>query len=226
MPRNPDSGARPRWLREPWPADLRYLPRRNRVFVISGPAGVGKDTLIAELLGVVADLHKVVTWTTKPLVAGQEQAGVDYCQCTPDDFARMVAAGELLEFAEYNESFYGTPTQALREAFAAGLDVLLKIEAQGAMKVKARLPGAVLIFIAPERKDELRERMIERGRDDADAIARRLKRADSELSLAGLYDYVVVNRSGRLGAAVAQVKAIVEAERLRASPHPIDLELG
>jgi guanylate kinase len=219
---SPARAIAPGRLTDAWPNELRYIPRRSRVFVISGPAGSGKDALIAEMLAAMPHLRKVVTWTTRQLVSGKEREGVDYNHCSRDEFAALLEKGELLEFAEYNENLYGTPVRPLRDAFAEGLDVVLKIEAQGAMKVRSRLPGAVLVFIAPESLDELRKRMECRGRDDPSAIARRMARAREELSLAGLYDYVVVNHDGRLAEAVAQVKAIVQAERLRVNPRPVD----
>lgn len=205
-----------------WPKELRYLARQNRVFVISGPAGVGKDEVIKKLLWAVSGLRKVVTNTTRP-PREREEEGVDYHFCSREEFDLLIAEESLLEHASYAESYYGTPAEPVRSALAEGLDVVLKIEAQGAMKVRSRLPGAVLVFIAPESLVELRRRISARATEDADSIARRLDRASDELCLAGLYDYVVVNRRDRIDAAVAQVAAIVEAERLRASPHPVVL---
>ena len=221
MQRSRDTGSRSSQPRqsEVWPRELRYLPRRNRVFVISGPAGVGKDEVIKRLLKAVPGLRKVVTNTTRAPRAREEE-GVDYHFCSREEFELLLAEGSLLEHASYAEHYYGTPAEPVRSALAEGFDVVLKIEAQGAMKVRARLPGAVLVFIAPESLDELRRRISARATEDADAIAKRLRRAADELCLAGLYDYVVVNRRDRIDEAVAQVAAIVEAERLRASPHP------
>ncbi len=225
MQRTPDSSSDPAaepGPRDPWPMELGYLPRQSRVFVISGPAGVGKDEVIKKLLGADRRLRKVVTNTTRAPRTG-EREGIDYHFCTREEFERLRESESLLEHATYDEEHYGTPAEPVREALAAGLDVVLKIEAQGAMKVKARLPGAVLVFVAPESLAELAARMARRNADRAESVARRLQRAADELCLAGLYDYVVVNRHERIDEAVADVMTIIAAERLRANPHPIDL---
>lgn len=185
--------------------------------VLSGPAGVGKDDLIRTLKAQGFPMHYAVTMTTRPR-RPSEVDGVDYHFVTPAVFQELCAAGELLESAEVHGHSYGTPRAQVRAALAAGKNVLLKIDVQGATSVRRLVPEAVLIFLAPPSIEALRERMAQRGTEDADDLARRLRDAAGELAQVASYDYLVVNHTGRLAAAVEQVKAIVVAESCRTVP--------
>ena len=213
--------AQPRWLLDPWPADL-YPRRRNLLFVLSGPSGVGKDALISALKTEKYPLHYVVTVTTRPR-RETEVDGVSYHFATPLEFARLREAGELLEWANVHGYDYGTPARQVREALQSGWDVLLKIDVQGAAQVKARVPGGVFIFLGPPSVEELVDRLARRGTESAEDLQERIRNASREMQALRNYDYLVVNREGRLPEAVAQVKAIIEAERLRTRPRECDL---
>lgn len=177
-----------------------------RVFVITGPSGVGKGTLIRLLQQHVPDLALSVSATTRPPRPG-EQDGVDYHFLSDAEFARRVEGGEFVEWAEYSGRRYGTLRAELERHLAAGHPVVLEIEVQGARQVRETMPEAVQIFIEPPDRDALKDRLAGRGTDDADAIARRLAVAESELAAAGEFQYRVVN--DRLDEAVARLEAIV-----------------
>lgn len=212
----------PCWLEgDSWPADL-YPPRRSLLFVLSGPSGAGKDAVIDALKAERYPLHYTVTVTTRPR-RDHEVPGVSYHFVSPEEFARLRDVGELLEWANVHGFEYGTPVRQVREAMRAGKDALLKIDVQGAAQVKARVPGCVFIFLGPPSMDELARRLAERGTESRESYEQRLRNAAAELRAVVEYDYVVVNRTGRLPEAVAQVKAIVEAERLRVKPRHCDL---
>jgi guanylate kinase len=190
------------------------------VFVLSGPAGVGKDAVLTRLLERGTSIGRVVTAITRPPRSGEAE-GVDYFFVTRERFAAMVEAGELLEWAEYVGSPRGTPLFSLRQTLARGHDALLKIDLEGCRQVRARLPGAITIFLTPPDRDTLLRRMAVRGADDAGEMARRLARADVELAARDEYDYAVVNRDGELDAAADAVAAIVRSERARVPPRLI-----
>jgi guanylate kinase len=187
------------------------------LFVLSGPSGVGKDALIAMLKAQDFPLHYTVTVTTRP-ARSHEIDGVHYHFVTMAHFTRLRESGELLEWAEVHGHYYGTPKPQVRAALAAGQNVLLKIDVQGAASVRRLVPEAVLIFLAPPSMEALRERIAQRGTEDAAELAVRLRNAEAELAQLADYDYVVINHTGRLAAAAAQVRAIIVAESCRIPP--------
>ena len=181
---------------------------KGQLIVLSGPSGVGKSTVIAELLSQRNDIYFSVSYTTREPRVG-EQDGVNYNFVDRAEFGRMIAAGELLEYAEYVDNYYGTSLKAIQERLDAGVDVLLDIEVQGAAKVRARCPGALLIFIIPPSFEELSRRLHRRNTDSEDVIAKRLEKAKEELREIPNYDYLVIN--DKVSGAVAEIEAILTA---------------
>jgi guanylate kinase len=177
-----------------------------RVFVITGPSGVGKGTLIRLLRERVPSLALSVSATTRAPRPG-EQDGIDYHFLSDAEFARRVEAGEFVEWAEYSGRRYGTLRSELERHLAEGRPVVLEIEVQGARQVRRAMPEAVQIFIEPPDGEALKDRLVGRGTDDPDAIARRLAVAESELAAADEFQYRVVN--DRLDEAVARLQEIV-----------------
>jgi guanylate kinase len=177
-----------------------------RVFVITGPSGVGKGTLIRTLRERVPELELSVSATTRPPRPG-EQDGVDYHFLTDADFERRVEAGEFVEHATYSGRRYGTLRAELERRLRAGHPVVLEIEVQGARQVRRTMPEALQVFIAPPSRDALRTRLVGRGTDDADQVQARLETADGELAAQDEFARVVVN--DRLDDAVEELTAIV-----------------
>jgi guanylate kinase len=176
------------------------------VFVITGPSGVGKGTLIRLLRERVPELALSVSATTRQARPGETQ-GEDYHFISDEEFARHVEAGDFVEWAEYSGRRYGTLREELDRHTSGGRPVLLEIEVQGARQVRETLPDATQIFIRPPSDDALRDRLVGRGTDTAEQVERRLNVASEELSAAGEFKHVVVN--DRLDEAVDQLEAIV-----------------
>jgi guanylate kinase len=178
----------------------------GKVFVITGPSGVGKGTLIRTLLERMPELELAVSATTRQPRPGEEH-GVHYHFLDDAEFERRVAEGDFLEHAEYSGRRYGTLLSELEKRTADGASVVLEIEVQGARQVEERMPEAVRIFIAPPSQDTLRTRLIGRGTDDMESVERRLQVAKAELAASGEFPYVVHN--DRLDDAADQLEAIV-----------------
>ena len=180
-----------------------------RVFVITGPSGVGKGTLIRGLMEQLPALELSVSATTRPPRPG-EHDGVDYHFLTPELFERRVADGDFVEHADYAGRRYGTLRSELEARVGAGVPVVLEIEVQGARQVRAAMPEAVQVFIAPPSLDALRTRLIGRGTDDAQEVERRLRVAENELAAQPEFAHVVVN--DRLDDALQRLVSIVAGE--------------
>jgi len=177
-----------------------------RVFVITGPSGVGKGTLIRTLRERMPELELSVSATTRPPRPG-EQDGVDYHFLTDADFQRRVDAGEFVEHATYSGRRYGTLRSELERRLQAGHPVVLEIEVQGARQVRGTMPEALQVFIAPPSREALRARLVGRGTDDTEQVEARLRTADAELEAQDEFAEVVVN--DRLEDAVDELTDIV-----------------
>jgi guanylate kinase len=163
-----------------------------RVFVITGPSGVGKGTLIRALMEQLPELELSISATTRPPRPGEED-GVDYYFLSPEDFQRRVDAGEFVEHADYAGRSYGTLRSELERRMEQGAAVVLEIEVEGARQVRRSVPDAVQVFIAPPSLDALRTRLIGRGTDKSEEVERRLRVAEHELQAQPEFEHVVTN---------------------------------
>lgn len=180
-----------------------------RVFVITGPSGVGKGTLIRNLLSRVPELELSVSATTRRPRPGEED-GVHYHFLSDEQFEQRVAEGAFVEHADYSGRRYGTLRSELDRRTADGVPVVLEIEVQGARQVRESMPGAVQVFIVPPSQESLRERLVGRGTDSAEDVERRLRVAEEELTASREFQYRVVN--DRLEDAVQELEQIVARE--------------
>lgn len=183
------------------------------LFVLSAPSGCGKGTLMKEILNDPKIYFSVSATTRKPREG--EIDGVHYYFLSEEQFQSRIQKNELLEYASYCDHYYGTPREKIEAAREAGRDVFLEIEVQGAMQIRKTCPDAVLLFLAPPSVEELERRLNGRGTEDAETVASRLQKAKQELAQAHLYDYIIVNDV--LEDALSEMKAVICAERLRAS---------
>jgi guanylate kinase len=180
-----------------------------RVFVITGPSGVGKGTLIRGLRERVPELEPTVSATTRAPRPG-EREGSDYHFMTPEQFERHVAAGDFLEYADYSQNRYGTLRDEVDRRLGSGTPVVLEIELQGARQVRQAMPDSVAVFIAPPSREALRSRLAGRGTDSPEQIQARLDTAEQELRAADEFRHVVIN--DRLEEAIESLVEIVRGE--------------
>lgn len=194
--------------------------RRGTLVVVSAPSGAGKTTLCREVRSVVPDLAYSVSYTTRAPRPG-EVDGIDFHFVSDAVFREMMARNEFAEWAVVHGNLYGTSARTLEQAVAAGRDILLDIDTQGARQLRRRYPEAVLVFVVAPSLPELEQRLRERKSDAPQEIARRLTRAREEIAAWKGYDYLIVNRD--LKEAVEQLAAIIHAERCRT--HRLSLSL-
>ena len=190
--------------------------------VLSGPSGVGKDAALAGLKALDRPWHFVVTATTRPQRPG-ERNGVDYVFLDTETFTEMMERNEFLECAEVYGRWYGVPRSQVRLALDSGKDVFLKIDVQGAETVRRMVAEAVSIFMAPGTFEELRRRLASRMTESSTELEIRLKVAKEELLRVNEFDYRVINADGDLGRAVADIDAIIAAEKCRVVPRRVKL---
>jgi guanylate kinase len=202
--------------------DIFHKSPPSLLFVLSGPSGVGKDTVITALKQQNIPLHFTVTLTTR-IKRPDEIEGINYHFVSLSQFEELQHRGALLEWAIVHGNCYGTPLDQVREALLGGKDVLLKIDVQGAAKVKEQVPDAVFIFLAPPSLEALTPRLVNRGTESPQERTRRLRDAVEEVRQWAAYDYVVVNQEGRVDEAVERIKSIIVAEKCRAHPRHIAL---
>lgn len=181
---------------------------KGKLLVISGPSGVGKGTIVKELLKLRPNASLSVSCTTRAPRQGETE-GESYFFLTKDAFEKMIAEGGFLEYSEHFDNYYGTPKAFVESKLESG-DVILEIEVDGALNVKRVMSQAVLVMIAPPDRDTLYARLKGRGTEGEDIIARRMDRADYELGKSPLYDYVIINDD--LRTAVGEVEQILEKE--------------
>ena len=193
------------------------------VFVISGPSGVGKSTLIEHLKRDHFPITPCVTATTRPMRQG-ELPGVHYYFMTDAEYDALLADGQFLEHAVVHNLYrYGIPLYSIRDALHRGQDVILPPDVQGADTVRWKLPNAITIFLRPSSLDELEPRLAARGTETPEERQIRLATAEREMQRMSDFDYVIVNQRDRIDEAVADLKSIILAERLRVCPRIVTL---
>jgi len=197
-------------------------PAPPQLVVISGPSGVGKDTVLLRMRDMGFPFHFVVTATSRAM-RPTERDGYDYHFVSETRFREMIAQDELLEWAEVYGHFKGIPKSEIRQAHASGRDVMLRVDVQGAATIRQLAPEAVFIFIVPANIDELRNRLRWRRTESADEMETRLSVARHELEQVGMFDYVVVNREDQLDEAAGQIRSIIAAEKQRVRPRRVQL---
>ncbi len=184
------------------------------LFVVSGPSGAGKDTLVEALRGQMPRLRYSVSATTREPRPGEHE-GEHYFFLTREAFESLRERDGFLEWREYNGNLYGTPRDFVERTLADGYDLIVKPEVHGALAIKASYPDAVLIFLVPDRFSHLRERLLARRTETNEEIARRLAIAREEMRFIRNFDYLVINEQGNSEIAVRDLGAILHAERFR-----------
>lgn len=192
------------------------------LIVISGPSGVGKDSIVQRMIERSFPFHFVVTATTREK-RPNEVHGRDYWFVSEDEFASMIEKDELIEYAIVYGDYKGIPKTQVREALASGKDVVMRVDVQGAESVRKLAPEALLIFITCESEEELEHRLRERKTESADSLSLRIATARKELQRLDDFDYVIINRDFHLDDTVEKVRAVIAAEHLRVHHRKVDL---
>ena len=184
----------------------------GNLIVISGPSGAGKDTIINELKKINKNICVSISMTTRSIRPGDIE-NVSYYFVTKEEFETRIKENKFLEYAEYNNNYYGTPKDKIIDKLNEGIDIILEIEIQGALKIKQLIPDAIFIFILPPSLKELKRRLINRNTEEIDKIIDRFKTAYQEINEVTKYNYVVVNDD--INNAVEKVNSIILSERCR-----------
>lgn len=192
------------------------------LIVISGPSGVGKDSVVQRMIERGFPFHFVVTATTREK-RPNEVHGRDYWFLSKDEFAHMIEENELIEYAIVYGDYKGIPKAQVREALASGKDVIMRLDVQGAESVRKLAPEALLIFITCESEEELERRLRERKTETADSLSLRIATARKEFQRLDAFDYVIVNQDFHLDDTVDKVRAIIAAEHLRVHQRKVSL---
>lgn len=192
------------------------------LIVVSGPSGVGKDTVLQRMKERQLPFHFVVTATTRP-PRPAERNGVDYFFLSHDEFAEMIEQGELLEYAIVYNDYKGIPKQQVRQALGSGEDVVMRIDVQGAATIRELCPDALLIFLTTQDEEEMVNRLRDRKTETPEGLRLRIATARQELKRINEFDYVVINHELQLDETVDTILAIIEAEHHRVSPRKVTL---
>jgi len=202
--------------------DLIEEQRQPLLIVISGPSGVGKDSVLQRMKERDLPFHFVVTATTRPKRPG-EVDGVDYYFVTHDEFAEMIEQGELLEYAIVYNDYKGIPKGQVRQALASGRDVMMRIDVQGAETIRELCPDALLVFLSTRSEGELVSRLEARKTETPEGLKLRIATARQELKRVGMFDYYVINADHRLDETVDIILSIIRAEHHRTQPRKVTL---
>jgi guanylate kinase len=203
------------------PASLN--PRSNPLLIVlSGLSGAGKDAVLTGLRKSGFPLEFIVTVTTRSRRA-QERDGEHYHFVSDDEFRKLIDGNQLIEWANVYDNLYGVPGKPVKEALKNGKDVIIKVDVQGAETIKQKFPQAVFIFLTTSSMEDLAMRLKKRRTEKPSELDRRLQAAGEELEKLSIFDYMVVNRQGELERAVAEIEAIITAERCRVTPREIPL---
>lgn len=202
--------------------DFNLLKPQPLMVVISGPSGVGKDAVIKGLQKRELPLHFVVTANSRA-PRPEEKEGVDYFFISREKFEQMIANDELIEYARVYQDYKGVPKEQVRKALASGKDVILRLDVQGAARIKKLNPDAILIFLVPANAQEWFDRLQKRGTENAESFKVRLDTAQKELETLPIFDYIVVNREGYLKETIDTVEEIIKVEHHKTNPRKINL---
>lgn len=185
---------------------------KGKLFVVSGPSGVGKNTILNRIVSESENVRYSISATSRAIRPG-ETDGQSYYFVSRERFEQMIADGELLEYAQYVGNYYGTPITPILNALDNGVDVVMDVEVVGAKNIKKAFPGAVLCFVTASSMDLVRSRLLARGDVEPEAMEQRIERAKWEFTQAGCYDYLILNDD--LEQAVSELKAIMKAEKCK-----------
>lgn len=192
------------------------------LIVISGPSGVGKDTIIQRIKERNLPFQFVVTATTRPPRPNEEH-GKDYFFFSKDEFSGMIERGELLEYALVYNDYKGIPKSQVRDALESGMDVVMRLDVQGAATIRRLCPDALMIFLSPQDEAEMIKRLQERKTETPEGLQLRIATARQEMNCLGIFDYVVINRELHLDTTVDTIIAIITAEHHRVNPRKVSL---